>query len=394
MPDTEFPAPQKKHVLIGVLLNNKDIVYSPQKGAIRLKMLVKANSQPNTDIYLFSLKDIDYACTRISGTFYDPDQGRWANKLFSFPDVLYIRNGALNYSRAEFLRFLRATEAHGMRIVNNLPAFNKWEVCQVLSRHAKIKPHLPETRLYRSHGNGLLTALRQMLQLYGSVYLKACRGRRGLQVMRIVQLPNRSYECSYFAHQPIVRRVPGNSLYQMGHIIEQFFGKQSFVAQQPIDLIEIKGSKVDLRAEVQRNGRGELEIVAVPVRVGQPGCPITTHAASFRFEDFFTGYMGYSEAELGALQNRIHELLFSIYEALEDHYGSFGEIGIDLGLDKEGKLWLIECNAQSAKVSLMNAYSEGIVARAFSNPLEYAQFLARAESPQDIPSNPPSAAAY
>lgn len=44
-------------------------------------------------------------------------------------------------------------------------------------------------------------------------------------------------------------------------------------------------------------------------------------------------------------------------------------------MDDQGDLWLIECNAKSAKVSLCKAYDEETVKKAFLNPLEYAKFI-------------------
>ncbi|MEW5785845.1 MAG: YheC/YheD family protein [Bacillota bacterium] len=356
-------------VLIGVLLNNKNIIYGAHPGSTRLVLLNKANQAVRSTLYLFSLKDIYYENNMIYGAYFDHDQGRWLNQYFTFPDVLYLRDGVPEHRKKELQRFLSATKAINTRKVNNLPAFNKWDVHQVLCSDRRIKLYLPETRLYRRYGGDLVP----MLQHYGRVYLKACRGRQGRQVMQITRLPNGYYEFSYFVRNLTSRRVPLNSLYQ---VIHDFFGGKDFIIQEPIDLIEIDGMKVDLRSEVQRNGRGDLEIVAVPVRVGRKNSPITTHALSYRFEDFFFDQMHYSEAALESLEKRIHHFLFSVYESIEKYYGPFGEMGIDLGLDKNGKLWFIECNSQPAKVSLINAYNEITVTKAFTNPLEYALYIA------------------
>ncbi|GAB7388720.1 hypothetical protein BSNK01_25580 [Bacillaceae bacterium] len=83
----------------------------------------------------------------------------------------------------------------------------------------------------------------------------------------------------------------------------------------------------------------------------------------------------YSDREIQRLTQMMHEFLFSIYEAIEQVYGNFGEIGIDFGLDRDGKLWFIEPNSKSAKVSLMKAYDAQTVRRAFLNPLNYAKYL-------------------
>ena len=170
-----------------------------------------------------------------------------------------------------------------------------------------------------------------MLRRYGSVYLKACRGRQGLAVMRVKQLPGGIFECRYYVASTISRRVPASALEK---VVKQFFKKRDFIIQQPIDLLEIEGRIIDMRAEVQRDGSGQLEVVAVSVRVGLKNSPITTHALSHRFEEFFADYFGYDAATLDLLKQRIDRFLFVFYQAIEKHFGPFGEIGIDIGLDK------------------------------------------------------------
>ncbi len=132
---------------------------------------------------------------------------------------------------------------------------------------------------------------------------------------------------------------------------------------------------VDLRAEVQRDGNGRMQIMGISVRVGEQASPITTHAAAHRFEQFFKEVMKYSEDDIRLLRDRIIDFLKVIYSVVEDYYGIVGEIGIDFALDQDGALWLIECNSQPTKVSLMKAFDEEIVSQAYLNPLQYAKYL-------------------
>lgn len=371
MPAEKPQDPMARPVLIGVFLSDKNIIYnSYHPSSVKLEMLNKANKQLKVTLYLFSLADIDYDNYMVEGNYFDHNKGRWLNKLFAFPDIIYIRDGMLDHQKKELQRFLRFIKATGSRKVNSQIAFNKWEVYQVLSSDSEIKPYLPETRLYRKHGSDLLPMLRR----YGRVYLKACRGRQGEQVMQVTRLPDGSYEYRYFMGKLTFLKI--NRISSLFRAINHFFSGRDFIIQQPIELINLEGRKVDLRAEMQRNGSGELEVVAIPVRVARKNSPITTHASSYRFDEFFTEMMDYSEADLNELKNRLYNLLFKLYRSIEDYYGPFGEIGIDIGLDQKDKLWVIECNSLSAKVSLMKAYNAETVLRAFSNPLEYAIFIA------------------
>ncbi|WP_374701241.1 YheC/YheD family protein [Thalassobacillus sp. C254] len=45
----------------------------------------------------------------------------------------------------------------------------------------------------------------------------------------------------------------------------------------------------------------------------------------------------------------MESLLLTIFKKIEESYGRFGEMGIDIGIDQGGNLWIIECNAKPGK---------------------------------------------
>lgn len=356
--------------VIGVLTGRKNMLSLYQPERFNLAPLAGAARSGQAIFYYFSLPDIDYRTSSIGGLYFDRRRAGWQKKKFPFPAACYLRDGVPLHRMNELERFQRAASARGVRLVNSRTIFDKWEVHRILSASADLKPHLPETRLYHRHGG----ELQSMLRRYGGAYLKARLGRKGLQVMQVIEKPGGCYECRYFVEKPEIRRI--RLAAGLTALIDRFFAGRPLIIQQPLDLINYAGNKVDLRAEMQKNGRGELEVIAVPVRVARPQSPITTHAASYRFDIFFSEMLPYQPDAMEALQAGLHALLFKIYRAVEDYYGPFGEMGIDIGLDKEGRLWLIECNSQPAKVSLMQAYDPETVTRAFENPLAYALYLA------------------
>jgi hypothetical protein len=356
--------------LIGVFIHESGrMPYQP--GSASYGAVEGVYRQARAFLYYFYLNDIDYDRRLISAVYFDRVARGWRKALFPYPDTVYLRSGVPERRDREFVLMQKAFKELQVPAVNSLVGFDKWEVYRVLEEDAALRPHLPETRLYQSKGK----ELELMLRAYGRVYLKGCRGRRGRQVMRVTRLAGGRYEYRCFVDKLIRRTV--NSRAGLCRAVESFFQGRPFVIQQAIDLLEHEGRLVDLRAEMQRDGKGELAVVAVPVRVALPDSPITTHASSYRFDYFFAGLAGYSEAALAELQDRVHDLLFAIYRCIEKRYGHFGEIGIDLGLDKSGRLWFIECNSQPARVSLTKAYGGETAMAAFANPLAYALYLCK-----------------
>jgi hypothetical protein len=358
---TAYTALIDKHLLIGIFAEKENLADLFHRSHRRIAVLEK-----NFDaaVFFFSPHDINYQTYFINGAYFNRKRGCWEHKTFRFPDVIYLYSGLPKLHQADQALFMHAVEKLKVRIVNKLLELNKWEVYRALRHNSALRPHLPETILCREQRKDLETMLRK----YGGAYLKACRGRRGQQVMQVTWLRGGSYEYRYFVGKLATGKVNMNELLK---VINRFFRGRDFIIQEPIDLIKYQGRKVDLRAEVQRNGRGELEIVAVPVRVSQADSPITTHGSSYRFEDFFTQMMNYSESSLHGLKSRLHDLLLKIYCTVEQYAGPSGEFGIDIGLDNKDRLWFIECNPLSARVSLINAYDEKTVGRAFSNALAY-----------------------
>ncbi|QGG48577.1 YheC/YheD family protein [Heliorestis convoluta] len=257
----------------------------------------------------------------------------------------------------------------GARSINYCKGFDKWEVYRALNDLDNIQPHLPITMKYRRDKD-----LIDMLKNHPSLYLKACRGRRGYHVMRVARFDDASYEYSYFTMDDGVMTGKTN-LHSLLKVVHNFFQGSPFIIQQAIDLHSIDKKIMDMRAEVQRNGYGELEYTSISVRISKKNAPITTHGDCYRLEDFFTKHMNYSQEQIIALRNRVEDFLSALYRGIEKSYGPTGEMGIDFALDKKNHIWFIESNNQPTKASLIKAYDRKTIEKAFLNPLEYAKYL-------------------
>jgi|GEM_PF-524598 len=332
-----------------------------------VRELVRANRQAKTRLYFFTTTDVHFRRKRVYGTYWNPKRRKWMRKAFPLPDVLYDRGG--NKRSKVRTRLIRNTMRQmEIKTINPRITFNKWEMYNILKQNPEIAPHLPPT-IYATS----MQDIRQMLKDARVVYLKAFYGSRGTKVVRVAKT-KKGYTFSYFRKRLVIRKK--SNFKKVRRSIRSFFGKRRILAQHGIKLLRYKGNLVDLRAEATRNGNDEIEMAGVSVRVSRKKSPITTHASVYSFEAFFGKKMNYSEEQLEWLKSKIRRFVTQVYEAVEAEYGKFGEIGIDFGLDREGHIWFIECNARSAKVSLMKAYDGNEKKKSFVNLLEYAKLLA------------------
>lgn len=340
------------------------------RGYFRFWGLAQASLKSDIPLYYFSVSDVDLKRMVILGTYYDPKREKWKQSKFRHPDVLYDRRGGGGGKvYREIADGIRARfDELNVKKINAKNYFDKWETYQQLRTQPEVRRYLPKTKLYTNDHY-----LTKFLNEYQIVYLKAIRGCRGLQVMRLEKLRENKYKFSYFDDQPVVGTV--NNIPDLLKIVHGFFQQKEFIQQKAIDLLTYNNSKVDFRAELQRNGNGELEATAISARVALDKSPITTHSVAYRHDRFILEQLGYSEEEFSVLNSQIHDFLYRMYLTLEKIYGPFGEIGIDFALDNAGNLWYIEANSKSAKVSLFKANDSYILEKAFLNPLEYARYI-------------------
>ncbi|QOR65062.1 YheC/YheD family protein [Cytobacillus suaedae] len=343
-----------------------------QRVGKKTNRLRKMNEIANTNLYFFSTKDVDYNRKIISGIFYDRSTKKWVRSEFPFPDVYYSRAGELKNNQN--VKRLRATfdEMHIAKI-NSERYYHKWDSYQELMKYEELHPHLPETKLYKKKSD-----LEEMFRDSHRLYLKSFRQNNGSGIMSVTEKKD-GYEYKYFKKDQLTIGT-SNNLTELIKIIKSFFKRKRFIIQKSIDLLAYNNKALDLRCDVQRNGKGELECVSHSVRVAAENSHITntrTKPNIQPFKEFFVGKLGFTNEEFMKLKTRLEQLLFKVFEKVEESYGSYGEIGIDIGIDKNGGLWLIECNMMPGKNSLW-VNDEKTIDRAFLNPLEYAKFLAKA----------------
>lgn len=357
-----------KQPAVGVLSRNITIKkLLKQKPVPNLPIREVADNTADTMMYYFSIKDIDLRKRRIQGVYYNKQKNMWEKREFQYPDFLYQRCTGTKRNKELFKSFEKDLKELGIETLNYPKNFNKWEVHKHLSKDQDILPYLPLTTPYHSPLD-----LKNMLAYTDKVYLKGFEGGRGRKVICVTKLPDKGYEYKYFIDRLYVCKV--NDFNNLVQGLLAFYKGKDFLVQEAIDLIQIGNRLVDMRAEVQRGKNGELTVVAIPVRVGQNNSPITAHADAYPFQHFFKNMMNCSETEIEIKENQVTQFVKSVYKSLENAYGPSVEIGIDLGLDQNGRIWFIECNSRSMKVSLRKAYDENTLKRASLNILEYAQF--------------------
>ncbi|GGE04523.1 hypothetical protein GCM10011571_01950 [Marinithermofilum abyssi] len=359
--------------LIGVFTSREHIrQLNQQDASFRTSEILKASVKAGTILYHFSVRDLLWNKKMVKGTVFNPASQKWEKRMFPFPDVLYDRASGRAYRKYE--RHVRARKKMAeMKIakVNAVHYFDKWDLFRQLNRYKDVKDYLPETHKYKPF------YLKKMLKKHPVIYLKATVGSMGTRIMR---LESEGPKYKYSVYRNKLKTGHSFSLQRVNKKAVNFFGDDKIIMQQGIQLVKVDNGNVDMRATVQRNGKGELEINSIAVRLGKEGSPITssrTGSNIVRLDEFIKAHgKHYSDK----LEGKIHRFLTLIYRRIEDIYGPFGEMGIDFGLDASENIYFIESNAKPAKDSLYKSFDRKTIDQAFRNPMEYAKHLSGFQS--------------
>lgn len=367
---------KKSGVIIGVFITRKHakelVTMNPRLVSshryIRFIELAKASQGMDVSLYFFADGHVHFENKYVVGLYYDFIQSIWRFKKFPFPHVLYDRGGGIsNKSKAVIKKF----REQGVENINGRHFFDKWDLYNRLSKLETMQSYLPVT----IKGEKARDVV-QVLNRYGRVYVKARRGSCGTGVIRIEKLGDDRFRYHYSY---------GSSLFSgtvteldLIKIIDHYFAHYPFIIQKPIDLIKKEQSIIDFRSEVQKNAKGQIFVFGTTARIGRPRAPIASNTREedyYPFEKFVKDTMNLRGLKAFELQARVNRFLLTVFRAVEQVYGPFGEMGIDFGIDTQGRLWLIECNSKSAKVALYHAFGQQKVRQSFRNLLLYAQKL-------------------
>ncbi|WP_310830863.1 YheC/YheD family protein [Paenibacillus pedocola] len=241
---------------------------------------------------------------------------------------------------------------------------SKWAKTAVILQNRLLAIFIPETRKYK------MEHLSELLEVYGTVYIKPDRGTYGTGVMRAER---RTVHLSPSVQQPDLEDtaadggVPGtreqvmyilryakdaevyNSVEELHAALISKIKGRPYLVQQGIDLLCHQGRPFDLRVLTQKNPAGAWETTGMLGRVAAPQKVVTNYhngGSIISVEALFKEHM--NPGEMAKTIQQLKSLGVKIGAQLETTYPGLKEIGLDVAIDQHHDLWLLEVNTLPA----------------------------------------------
>ncbi|MGM0753326.1 MAG: YheC/YheD family protein [Bacillota bacterium] len=266
----------------------------------------------------------------------------WQSTTLPAPHVIYNRCHSRKVERTpSYKKALTRSENRQIHVFNS-GFLSKDDVYNALKDSPSLAHHLPQTM----HG---IDSLEKMLSLNNDVFVKGINGSKGRYIMRIQKRDKGfiMYQNSFSSQSPLTFPTY-SALYKQ---IRSWCKPSSYIIQETIPFLTVKGQPLDFRFLCHLNGRESWEIVSSVARVASQDQFVANVDQGGSIERplsiLHTVFPHKKSVEiLTDMKELCTTSAMLLSETVDGHYA---ELGIDVGIDESGKPWLIEVNSKPSK---------------------------------------------
>jgi len=317
-------------------------------------------------VFVFSPKRVNFERRLASG--YEYRQGVWQAVTLPLPSFIYDRC-FIGPSYRHYKPFIEKLQNDPHIVFLGRGLSGKWQVHQILSQSQELQKWLPNTQWFS------MTKLFDMLQQQNAVIIKPAAGTHGIGVMRISGKDG-TYAATGRARENKPFRKRFRSQTELKSFLTNFMGERKFLLQPYLTLHTPDRTPFDVRVLVQKNGHGQWETTGKAVRIGdKENITSNLHGGgrAVPLSDFLADI--FPSQQRKRIEEEIDQVISLLPSFLEQYHGRLVELGIDIGIDTNGHVWIIEVNSRPGRTVFRQISDRVARIRSISQPVKYAHYL-------------------
>lgn len=283
-------------------------------------------------IFIASCEGINTENKTFKGYYYDPNStDTWIEGVFPYPDAVYRRVGIPENKYKDLILNL------GDKIFNTY-FFNKWELWKCLSPYEEIKNHLPHTEKLTD-----TNLLIKMLENHESVYLKKIFGEKSIGIFNAKKTEN-----GFEFIDRVRKKQTFATVEEVSTFIKEITKKYgTYIIQQGVKAKRIENRSFDMRVVLQKDENKEWSLTSIIARFGGTGS-ITSNIGLKGMAkpglEALKLIFNINDEEALIMQKDIINICSKACYALDKSIGHYGDLGIDVIIDENRKIWILEIN--------------------------------------------------
>lgn len=361
-------------------IKNKEVIIGPYIGVLikksggkisksllrRMLVYVREYSNLHGALVIFALNKIIRTNGLVEGYCYNPTNKNWVRGKFPYPASIFCKFSLNESWRNHFTTVIGNRWFNGQYI-------NKWIMHKKLSEFTDIKPHLPDTILYETFED-----IFDFLEKHKKVIVKPKNGTWGKRIVQICIVENK-YQFKY-TRKGKFKILTKKNKDKAITIMRNLFTPKKFIVQQQIDFVKFRDRGVDFRSIVQKDQTTEWKCLGIIARINAINRVVSNihnGGKALPLNDMLKNYLYLSETEINNMNKKISKFSIDICNILDKLGLNLGNVGLDLGMDESGKLWIIEVNHRNPTPGpTLFVDNKELFLKHKTTPLFYAKSLA------------------
>jgi glutathione synthase/RimK-type ligase-like ATP-grasp enzyme len=330
--------------------------------------LARRAKAQNIQFVRFTPFDLSPDTMLINAQSYHASSGTWNDLAMEIPEYIYDRcfYGRDTLSKkakpiVDWLKKYPKTTFLGYGLAD------KWTIQSHLQSHADLKAYLPHTSLVTGFSH-----LSEVLKKEKACVLKPVSGGGGRGVI-LLEVSGKSVKATYHIgkNKQIKRFATFNALQLWTKKVLQ----HSYMIQPYLSIQDKNGYPCDIRILLQKTKNGKWAMVGKAIRKGyQYGflSNLNGGAEILRFEEW---HHSLPKKQQALLLDDLETIAALVPQVLEEKHGPLFELGLDICLANDGKIWLLDVNSKPGRKSIISA-EPAMKDFLYESPLNYCSYLA------------------
>lgn len=274
----------------------------------------------------FSYSGVDFENNRIKGWKFRG--GNWEMEETGFPDVILNISGPKNEHQSEIRKQLKE-----MIPFTSFPVGNKMKVYKKVKKGNEFAEYLiPSVKLKR------IEKVFSLIEKHKKIVIKPYSGNKGKKVLFLEKFD----DLLLLTEGENKQLLSNEEVYKL---VNDLKNEKRFLIQPFIECKTKAGLTYDFRLHVQKNGHGEWEITLIYPRIsGSEKLVSNISSGGYRGELETFLLEEYGEQHFNMRRTLEHFAISFSYHLDKLYNRSFDELGIDIGVDQNQRIWIFEVN--------------------------------------------------
>ena len=308
----------------------------------------------------------------ILGRRFDATEQCWMDDEFPIPSLIYDRcfYGDDEHSKQciPIVSWLKSREDI-VFLGFGLP--NKLELYETLSNSSLI-PYLPRSQAIKDCTE-VIVALSQQKK----VIIKPINGSQGYGIYYLKK-NDKTIHVKTEKNKKIISRIfPNESkLFQW---LQPLINHRPYLLQPYLELSTASSQPFDIRILMQKDEQGLWVERGKGIRIGNTGGILSNLSAGGTVIDFTSWASNLSIPKKEYINNELNFITTNLPQILEQEILPLFEIGIDIGVAKNGAIWILDVNSKPGRKVILKTQPD-LQETLFLAPLLYGKYLTHAEN--------------